>query len=61
VLDDNPHVKLTEIFRNFVLPVNNCARVSKIMEGRHGKFNVLLTVHRDISVQREPRRCTVFY
>jgi hypothetical protein len=26
-----------------------------------GKFNVLLTVHRDISVQYEPIECTIYF
>jgi len=25
------------------------------------KFNILLTVHRDISVQQEPTKCTVYF
>ena len=30
-------------------------------EDRFGEFNILLTVHRDISVQYEPTGCTIYF
>ena len=35
--------------------------LSSFRESNYVFFNVLLTVHRDISVQYEPTGCTIYY